>query len=803
MINILLKRNNKENQLRKSRPISNGARNNKGSITLELLIAFAILLINITGVILIINNGQAFSVDTQTNQEALAMAQNQIEKAKSDANLDFNLVNPISSFSSDIYTKSLLAEQIDLFTKKITSLVNWKTDGGRDQEIKLISYLTNPKAVDGGDTCSSILINPSGWKNPKYYTFPSVDFDFGAPNANGIQMSDLDIFNKRLYVTASDTPNPNPESFFVLQLSDNPSQNPTIIGKVDNNNGSLVGLKAVKVAGDYAYVANAYAGSPETCIQNNNCAQLQIIDISNPVLNGWDPAITNLKIPATTSSNKLAAGNSIFYSKGYVYIGLATASGSGNEFNIIDVGGGGLPASPTNPILKGGYPINHDINSIFVKDNFAYIASPNSENLIILDISDPANPFKTDGYTPSAGLTHGEKLTIVGNTAYLGRTFGADEFHILDVSNHNNISLVAKKDIGTSNQTSIHGLIVRDYLAFLITLNQFQIWDISNPNNMKPWTQDGTANSFLSMSILGGSGTATNCEGDRIYVAVASSQGNNKDILAVITPGVSKTNQTITVTTSSPTNAVFGSTFPVSATASSGLTVAITTTGECTISGGIVTMTSGTGNCVVHYNQTGDSNYNPATEIIETTTAQKTTPNISWANPSAITYGTALSGTQLNASTGIAGTFTYTPSIGTILNIGANQTLSVHFEPTDTANYNIPTDKTVFITVNPAFTYSISNPGPKHLIKGTPLPITITLTKQSGVAVPVTVSITNLPSNATLSSVSPTNSSCTPDNTCTITFTFNASSNANKSKTSIVNGNLTPISPQSFIFTVN
>jgi len=59
-----------------------------------------------------------------------------------------------------------------------------------------------------------------------------------------------------------------------------------------------------------------------------------------------------------------------------------------------------------------------------------------------------------------------------------------------------------------------------------------------NPSNIKPWTVDGTTNSFLSMSLLGGSGTSTNCENDRIYVAVASSQGNNKDILAVITPGI-------------------------------------------------------------------------------------------------------------------------------------------------------------------------------------------------------------------------------------------------------------------------
>jgi hypothetical protein len=78
----------------------------------------------------------------------------------------------------------------------------------------------------------------------------------------------------------------------------------------------------------------------------------------------------------------------------------------------------------------------------------------------------------------------------------------------------------------------------------------------------------------------------------------------------------------------------------------------------------------------------------------------KTTPVITWANPAAITYGTVLSATQLNATSGgVAGTFTYTPASGTILTAGAGQTLSVTFTPTDTANYTAQT-ATVNLTVN-------------------------------------------------------------------------------------------------------
>ena len=59
-------------------------------------------------------------------------------------------------------------------------------------------------------------------------------------------------------------------------------------------------------------------------------------------------------------------------------------------------------------------------------------------------------------------------------------------------------------------------------------------------------------------------------------------------------------------------------------------------------------------------------------------------PSITWPTPADITYGTALSGTQLDATANVQGTFTYTPAAGTVLGAGNDQTLSVSFAPTDT-----------------------------------------------------------------------------------------------------------------------
>ena len=73
---------------------------------------------------------------------------------------------------------------------------------------------------------------------------------------------------------------------------------------------------------------------------------------------------------------------------------------------------------------------------------------------------------------------------------------------------------------------------------------------------------------------------------------------------------------------------------------------------------------------------------------------------ITWATPAPISYGTALSSAQLNATASVAGTFAYSPSAGTVLNNG-QQTLQTTFTPTDTAHYTSAT-ASVTLTVNPA-----------------------------------------------------------------------------------------------------
>lgn len=93
----------------------------------------------------------------------------------------------------------------------------------------------------------------------------------------------------------------------------------------------------------------------------------------------------------------------------------------------------------------------------------------------------------------------------------------------------------------------------------------------------------------------------------------------------------------------------------------------------------------------------------PKFETIETTVEIEVLAKarVTWANPAAIVEGTALSGTQLNATGSVPGVFTYAPVAGTVLSVG-RQTLRVTFTPTDTRLSAVTAEVTVEVTAKPA-----------------------------------------------------------------------------------------------------
>ncbi|NDB96870.1 MAG: hypothetical protein EBZ78_12045, partial [Verrucomicrobia bacterium] len=143
----------------------------------------------------------------------------------------------------------------------------------------------------------------------------------------------------------------------------------------------------------------------------------------------------------------------------------------------------------------------------------------------------------------------------------------------------------------------------------------------------------------------------------------------------------------------------------------------------------------------VTFTPTATNNYNSVSTNINLV-VNKATPVLTWTpSPAAgLTYPAPLSSTQLNATSTVAGNWSYNPTNGTVLNAGTN-TLVGTFTPTDTTNY---TSATITNTV-------VVAKGSNNIIFGS-LPIkyigdaafNLTATASSGLAVTYTSSNTNV-----------------------------------------------------------
>jgi type II secretory pathway pseudopilin PulG len=512
----------------------------KGSSTLEILIAFAILTLALTAVILVFSSNQAIAVDTQTSNEALALAEAQLEAARAAARQDFNLVNPLSSsvVNGITYTQTLAVGQTGLFTKQATSTVSW-SEGGRTLSVILSTLFTNPSAIHGGDTCSSVLVG--NWTDPQISAPIAVE-DPGN-SASGNPVTDIDVFDHKLYITTDNAHGHNAD-FYIFDSSVNPG-NPTYVNSTSTISVHA-GLNAVAVASTtstrYAYVVSANDPNFKTCKPSQNCSQLQIIDVSNlgaATLSGayyLVPTSTPPFVLGNMTSSGQAVGKSIFYKDGVVYLGLSKTA-SGPEFIVLDVGGGGAGGTPLSPVYLGSYPVGRGVNDILVKGGYAYLATDDPSNdLLILNVHTLSNPTFA-GHFDASGIGFGEAQYLVGNTLYFGTSYAGDatpEFYFLDDTNPaSTLSASASKSIGSlANPQSVNGILVRDYLAFLLTTKYFQVWNISTPSSMS------LVKSFDLTSVVGpgSGGFASECEGNYIYLG-SYRNNNDKGVLLVVSPG--------------------------------------------------------------------------------------------------------------------------------------------------------------------------------------------------------------------------------------------------------------------------
>lgn len=476
-------------------------KNESGQMLVEVLIALGLFVIIMSSVIIFFFNGQFSAINSGKIREALGVARNGIEASRfirddawgnlvdGDHGLVFTGTQWQFSGTSDVtgeFTRKITISLVEDNVKQILSEVTWQDVRLGQQQVSLVTYLSDWKNAPppGGDPGDPGGGGTTGdWTNP--VTLGSLNIGAGS------QATDIDVLNKMVYLSAEAGSSSKPD-FFIIDATD--GANPFVVSSIDTGDG----LNAVDVSGDYAYAAN-----------QDDDNQLHIIDLS-------------LSTPALITAFNIAAadeGITVFYLDDTVYVGTAKSS-SGTEFHIIDV------TDRNAPLFVGDLEIGDDVNGIFVKGDTAYLATGDSDELIIVNITDPANPSISSGFAAAGNSEDGKTAYLVGNKLYLGRLQGGKhtdhhEFHVIDVSDPLTPTNLGSIDL----QADLSDLRVRNNLIFMATSDpndEFQIWDISDPADMIL---------FASFNFPQDA-TGIDYEDNIVYVSVRSN-----DALRIITSG--------------------------------------------------------------------------------------------------------------------------------------------------------------------------------------------------------------------------------------------------------------------------
>lgn len=479
--------------------MKNFPKNHKGMATIELLIAFAIMLINMTSLIILLNSGQSISLDSETSEEALQFAKKNIENRQAQAYSDFNSINNDGPTDNDIYKISSLVTDISPCLKQVLSIVTWTIEG-KDKVVNLDSKIgsTTEVANLGGD-CNIISPGSDDWKKPL-----ELNFTGSSLKTDGKGKA-VDAEDKIAFLTTKAFGN-NKDDFYIFDATD--PDNPIKRGHLDIS----AGLEDIDKAGDYAYIAND---------ENLNINQLAIVNVSNLDAPGV-PIFASLPNVTGNCPNTCPGGRSIYYYKNRVYIGThRLVAGGAAEFHIFDVIN---PSTPTWLGSKGGVigdVLDHNVNKIIVRDKligstsktYAYLALSNdSGEFTILNVTNPSsipNPTGASGTGRILNLpgsnTANENLdatamAISGNRAYIGReratgSTSNKDFYIIDINNPDSPTIIGSYRLDLNSAGSyVSGIQVTGHLVFVSTTdpnNPFVVLDVTDPLNIVKWIVNG------------------------------------------------------------------------------------------------------------------------------------------------------------------------------------------------------------------------------------------------------------------------------------------------------------------------
>jgi|GEM_PF-7016726 len=428
----------------------------KGSITLELIIAFAVASLVLTSVILLLGSNDALAFEREFTERSIA--EELIDDARAASTTDFaSFASTASTSIQDHipYRASLAAQSI---TPCVLGLAAAATSTGRVGDgVGFSAWLADTALAHslGGDC--------------EYQAATSSWSGFVAQNSIPLAAACLDALNGYEYLGLSASP------YFAI-VKDG--------ARVAFTNGFALlamphSLDAALINGQpYAFAALA-----------SSTAQLGVISVRDPQA----PVLeASLRLNGITATGTDAEAYHVTYFDNSAYLSTRYIIGAQPELHIVDVN------EPSHPFEVGSANIDTTINGMALRARlvgqitriYLYAATTyDTRELAVYDVTNPSGVSLVSS-VDLPGTQDGDSIAIQGNTLYLGRASNTagPELYAFDISSSTATPrLIGSAEISSKDTTALAPM---GSVLFLGATNDgasnrmLEAWDISDPAHM-------------------------------------------------------------------------------------------------------------------------------------------------------------------------------------------------------------------------------------------------------------------------------------------------------------------------------
>lgn len=482
----------------------------RGIITIELLLALGFTVVILAGASFVVFGGQTAGLDVNLTNHAVYRATNELSDELVSQRTNWN-PGAGSAKDDDIYKKVSASVPISPCLMAVETDVTWSSEHARAQWITLETLLANvEEARAQGGGCNPFPPsggggNPpgggtppgpgtpgpgapgapggpeggpggspggggglpggsplgGGWDNPDTLSFGHLD-------VSSEDLSSLDLFTLggvRYLIVGFASSGLGGTDLVTLDVSDPVSPKHLSYDVFSSN-----GLNDIDAAFSYVYA-----------VRNDREKQLIVIDMSDPSGPRLQKEVT---LPGVNKLGAHPEGKVVRYYDEAVYVG--TGQTAGPEFHVFDV------LDPSSPVSRGSLEIGFDINAIAVSGPFAFVASSGDANEIMtIDISGSNPSFVSGGTIDLPGNEDATSIFVVGNRLYVGRNHAPDplirNFFVFSIDSAGALQRLGSTRLPLSPGTGIRALSVQGSNAFVATSDPnagFMLLDISDPLNM-------------------------------------------------------------------------------------------------------------------------------------------------------------------------------------------------------------------------------------------------------------------------------------------------------------------------------